>query len=86
MGFSLRKIIKQTGRDFADYFNVPKNIKRSANEFRALSRLIRGKSPLSSRGSISSSLSASSSARHSVGNTGFHRAYPSIGVRGSYGK
>lgn len=79
MGFSLRKIIKQTGRDFADYFNVPKNIKRSANEFRSLSRLIRGKSPRSF-------VSISSSARHSVGNTGFHRAYPSIGVRGSYGK
>lgn len=78
MGLSLRKIIKQTGRDFADYFDVPKNVKRSAKEFRSLSRLIRGKN--SSR----SSISTSSSARYSVGNTGFHRAYPSIGIRGSY--
>ena len=79
MGFSLRKLIKQAGRDFVDYFDVPKNVKRSAKEFRSLSRLIRGKD--SSR----SSISTSSSARHSVGNTGFHRAYPSIGIRSSYG-
>lgn len=79
MSFSLRKIIKQTGQDFADYFNVPKNVKRSAKEFRSLSRLIRGKSPRSF-------VPVSSSARHLVGNTGFHRAYPSIGVKGSYGK
>lgn len=82
MGFSLRKIIKQTGRDFVSYFDVPKNVKRASKEFRSLSRLIRGKDVSRSR----SFVSTSSSARHSVGNTGFHRAYPSLGIRGSYGK
>lgn len=86
MDFSLRKIIKQTGRDFADYFDVPKNVKRSAKEFRSFSRLIRGKDSSHSSHSSRSSISTSSSARHSVGNTGFHRAYPSIGIRGSYGR
>lgn len=63
-------------------YSLRKNIKRSAAEFRSLSRLIRGKPFGGHR--TSSSLSTSSSARHSVGNTGFHRAYPSIGIRGSY--
>lgn len=78
MGFSFKKIAKQIGKDCAHYFDIPYRAKRVAKEFRNLSRLIRGKNS-------SSSLNTNQSARHAVGNTGFHRAYPSLGVRG-YGR
>ena len=74
--------IKRRLRSAVEAFDYPKRFKRFAKDLRNLSRDLRGKSD--SR--ITSSLNTQSSARHQVGNTGFHRAYPSLGVKGSYGK
>ena len=72
--------LKKRLREAVEAFDYPKRFKRFAKDLRNLSRDLRGKS------NTKSSLNIQSSARHQVGNTGFHRAYPSIGVRGSYGR
>ena len=77
MGFLKRRL-----RSAIEAFDYPKRFKRFAKDLRNFSRDLRGKSD--SR--TTSYLNTHSSARHQVGNTGFHRAYPSLGVRGSYGK
>ena len=74
--------LKKRLREAVEAFDYPKRFKRFAKDLRNLYRDLRGKSD--SR--ISSSLNTQSSARHQVGNTGFRRVYPSIGVRGSYGR
>ena len=77
MSFLTRRL-----RSAVEAFDYPKRFKRFAKDLRNLSRDLRGKSD----GRTTSFLNTQSSARHQVGNTGFHRSYPSIGVRGSYGK
>ena len=70
--------LKKRLREAVEAFDYPKRFKRFAKDLRNLYHDLRGKSD------TKSFLSTQSSARHQVGNTGFHRAYPSIGVRGSY--
>ena len=71
--------LKKRLREAVEAFDYPKRFKRFAKDLRNLYHDLRGKSY-----NTKSSLNIQSSARHQVGNTGFHRAYPSIGVRGSY--
>lgn len=80
MHLNFRQMAKDLGQDCVDAFNLPKRFRKIGHSWRDFSRKIRGKST-----SSSSYLNIESSARHAVGNTGFHRAYPSLGVRG-YGK
>lgn len=80
MSLSFKSLVKSIGNSIADNYNAPKQFRRMASEIRSIGRLFSGKGK--SNAFVGSS--SPSSARHLVGNTGFHRAYPSIGVKGAY--
>ena len=86
MKISFKRIVRQVGRDFADSFDVERNLRKTGKQWRDISRLIRGKSKSKLSGGVTfpEQYTTPSSAKYPVGNTGFHRVYPSMGVSGAY--